>query len=61
MLFNINNILDVDISKEIEHNKNYVKEIELETDEILRYLMEGINTKKYLLKQIERLENNEWE
>jgi len=53
-----NNIMDVDIIKEIEHNKEYVKEIESETDEILRYLMEGINTKKYLLKQIENLEKN---
>ena len=49
------NISKVDISEEIEHNQKYIKEIEEETEELIRYLEEGIRTKRYLTKQIEEM------
>lgn len=49
-------IADVDIQEEIDHNKNYIKEIEEETDIIIHYMEEGRKTKKYLCKQVEELE-----
>ena len=49
---------DVDLQYEIEHNKNFIKEIEYELDEIIRYMEEVRQTKMYLLKQIELMENS---
>ena len=48
---------DVDLKYEINHNKNYIKEIEYELDEIIRYMEEVRQTKMYLLKQIELMDN----
>lgn len=49
-------IEDVNIDFEIEHNKNYITEIQNEIDEIIRYLEEVRQTKKYLFNQIESME-----
>ena len=54
-----NLIADVDINFEINHNKNYVQEIEHEFDELIRYMEEVRQTKMYLLKQIELMSNKE--
>ncbi len=51
-----NHIANVDVQKEIDHNKKYIQEIEEETDEIIRYLEEGRRTKKYLSTQINEME-----
>ena len=49
-------IVDVDVQKEIDHNKKYLKEIEYEFDELIRYMEEVRQTKVYLKKQIELME-----
>jgi hypothetical protein len=46
-------IYECDIQEEIVHNLHYIKEIDEELDEIIRYLWEIRQTKKYLLKQVE--------
>ena len=38
---------------EIEHNKKFIEEIEQEIDEMIRYLDEVRQTKKYLKEQTE--------
>ena len=50
------NIAKVDISKEINHNVKYIHEIEEEIDEIILYLSEVRQVKKYLLQQIEKMQ-----
>jgi len=47
---------DFDIQFEINHNYNFIKEIEHEFDELIRYMEETRQTKMYLLKQIELME-----
>ena len=47
---------DVDMQYEIDHNRKYIKEIEHEFDELIRYMEEVRQTKMYLLKQIELME-----
>ena len=49
-------IYDVDISAEIEHNKKYISEINEEISIIIQYLEEVSNTKRYLSKQIELMD-----
>ena len=49
-------IANANICDEIDHNKHYIKEIEEETDEVIRYLEESRRTRKYLLQQIEIME-----
>jgi hypothetical protein len=51
-------IAKVSIQDEINHNLNFVKEIEDETDELIRYLGETRQTRKYLLFQIEEMKKN---
>jgi len=51
-----NHIAKANICDEIDHNKHYIKEIEEETDEIIRYMEESRRTKKYLENQIEIME-----
>lgn len=51
-------IANTDIQDEINHNKKYLKEIENEFDELIRYMEEVRQTKQYLKKQIELMENN---
>ena len=51
-------IANVDIQQEIDHNKNYLKEIENEFDELIRYMEEIRQTKMYLIKQLSLLENS---
>jgi len=51
-------IANVDIEYEIEHNKNFVKEIIHEFDELIRYMEEVRQTKIYLLNQIKLMEEN---
>ena len=48
-------ISDADISKEIEHNKEYINEINGEVEIVIQYLEEVLQTKKYLLKQIDHM------
>ena len=48
-------IAKVSLQEEIEHNKKYIHEIELEFDEIIRYLEEQRNVKKYLEEQIKEM------
>jgi len=48
-------IANVDMSEEIEHNKKYISEINSEVEIVIQYLEEVIQTKKYLLKQIEHM------
>jgi len=50
-------IANIGIEDEIESNKKYIREIEEETDELIRYLNEGRQTKKYLEWQIKEMEN----
>lgn len=45
-------IHNVDISEEIEYNKEYINEINSEVEIVIQYLEEVLQTKKYLLKQI---------
>jgi len=52
------NVYKCSIEKEILHNEGYLKEIEEETDEIIRYLWEIKQTKKYLSVQIEMMRKN---
>jgi len=49
----------VNIQEEIEHNVNYLKEIEYEFDELIRYMEEVRQTKDYLKKQIKLMENHQ--
>ena len=46
------NISDDELNMEIIHNEKYIKEIEEESEELIKYIMEGINTKKYLQQQL---------
>ena len=45
-------IAKVSVDEEINHNNNYIKEIEFEIDEMIKYLEEVRQTKDYLKKQI---------
>jgi len=49
------NIIKIEIKSEIEHNINYIEEIEIEVEEMIHYLEESVRTKKYLEKQIEEM------
>ena len=49
-------IANVDVDYEIHHNRKFIQEIEDEIDELIRYLDEVRQTKKYLKKQIEGME-----
>lgn len=49
-------IFKVNIQEEIDHNKKYLKEIEFEIDEMIRYLEEVRQTKVYLKNQIKLME-----
>ncbi|NQU87009.1 MAG: hypothetical protein HQ541_14730 [Mariniphaga sp.] len=49
-------IADVDIQYEINHNRMFIKEIEHEFEELIRYMEEVRQTKMYLLNQIELME-----
>lgn len=51
------NIFQCSIEEEINHNLGYLKEIDEEVDEIIRYLWEVRQTKQYLLKQVELMED----
>ncbi len=51
-----NLIATVDVDYEIHHNRKFIQEIEDEIDELIRYLDEVRQTKKYLKKQIEGME-----
>lgn len=51
-----NFIADVQVEHEINHNKKFIGEIELEIDEIIRYLDEARQTKAYLKKQVDEME-----
>ena len=48
-------IENVNIDFEIEHNNNYIIEIQNEIDEIIRYLEEVRQTKMYLIDQIDSM------
>lgn len=50
-------IADVDVSDEIEHNKKFIDELNLEVETIVTYLEEVSKTKRYLLKQVEAMDN----
>ena len=45
------------IKEEIEHNKRYIEEIDVEMTETIHYMEQSMKTKKYLRKQIEMMEN----
>ena len=49
-------VADVSLQEEIDHNKKFIKEIEDEIDESIRYLEEVRQTKRYLMTQIEEME-----
>ena len=49
-------IADVSLQEEIDHNKKFIREIEDEIDESIRYLEEVRQTKRYLMTQIEEME-----
>jgi hypothetical protein len=49
-------ISDVDISDEINHNKKYIEEIGEEMEIIIQYLFEVSQTREYLTKQIELMD-----
>jgi len=53
------NIAQVDIKYEILNNKQYINEIDEETEQLIHYLEENIHIKKYLLKQVVFMEENE--
>ena len=53
-------IADVDVQKEIEHNKGYIKELEEEKEELRNYLKECDRTKKYLKEQIIKMTEENW-
>jgi hypothetical protein len=53
-----NLIFDVDVSEEIEHNREYINEINEEVEIIIQYLEEVSQTKKYLTKQIEAMDQS---
>jgi len=48
-------ISEADVSEEIEHNKKYINEINGEVEIVIQYLEEVLQTKRYLLKQIEHM------
>src|SRR3989338_3043577 len=48
-------IAKASLQEEMDHNKKYIKEIESEFDEVIRYLEEQRNVKKYLEEQIEEM------
>ena len=48
-------IAKASIQEEMDHNKKYIKEIEAEFDEVIRYLEEQRNVKKYLEEQIKEM------
>lgn len=50
------NIADVSIQEEIDHNKMYIREIESEITENIHYMEESVRVKEYLYKQIEEME-----
>ena len=50
-------IEDVEMQYEIDHNKKYLKEIEHEFDELIRYMEEIRQTKQYLKEQITMMES----
>ena len=49
-------VANVSLQEEIDHNKKFIKEIEDEIDESIRYLEEVRQTKRYLMTQIEEME-----
>lgn len=53
-----NLIADVDVSEEIEHNREYIDEINEEVEIIIQYLEEVSQTKKYLTNQIEAMDQS---
>jgi hypothetical protein len=58
---NVNNhIFKCSLIDEINHNKKYLKEIDEEVDEIIRYLWEIRQTKQYLSKQVELMKNERY-
>lgn len=48
-------IAKASLQEEMDHNKKYIKEIESEFDEVIRYLEEQRNVKKYLEEQINEM------
>ena len=51
-----NFIADATLQDEINHNMQYLSEIEFEFDELIRYMEEIRQTKNYLKKQVEMME-----
>jgi nicotinamide mononucleotide adenylyltransferase len=49
---------DVDSNFELEHNKNFISEIDEELDIIVNYLSEVNETKRYLLKQVKLIQES---
>lgn len=49
-------IAHVDVSEEIENNRQYIEEISIEIETIVKYLSEVTETKDYLLKQIKLMD-----
>jgi hypothetical protein len=47
------NIYDCTIEEEIAHNTHFIKELDEEVDEMIRYLWENLQTKQYLSQQVE--------
>lgn len=50
------NIANVSIQEEIDHNKKYITEIEEEITENIHYMEESVRVKEYLYKQVEEME-----
>ena len=48
-------VANVRIEEEINHNQKYISEIEKEVEEVVRYLYEAQQTKKYLMQQIREM------
>jgi nicotinamide mononucleotide adenylyltransferase len=48
-------VADVGVVDEIQHNEHYIAEIDEEVETIVRYLSEVMETKKYLLDQIDSM------
>jgi len=46
-------IYECTIDEEIAHNVHFLKELDEENDEMIRYLWESLQTKQYLSKQVE--------
>jgi len=49
-------IANVEVSEELNHNKQYLEEISREVEIIVNYLSEVTETKKYLTKQLDHME-----